>query len=338
MTEQRIRWCIGCNLIVASRRCPECRKDVSILHLDDIGEICPILKNEVTKIRSLVDSKYGEGCGELLIPDDRTALYGRCSDHREIIINGGSVGRIYDSGAISLNVSGLGMISEKITRNIVRCDHDSAYFIAKGRNLMVTGVAGHSEGLKAGDQVAVFDDRGRPIAEGIIRMSSEEMDSSDRGVAVSIRTNEASRAAANACHNDWNSTLEANRRSIDAFSGDSAKKISDVVSAYGYPVVVSLSSDIVSEADLLLTMDAGYRPTVILKERNDFLDYLVVKFGLDIITDVPDRCVLITEGTVKADTGVIVHSPTSDWDPAMIWMYVMAKAEPFDPSYLQGRP
>ena len=338
MTERRIRWCIGCNMMVVSRRCPECRKDVSIIHLDGISEICPIFKNEAGRIRSLVDSVYGEGCGDFLIPDDRTALYGRCSDHRDIIINGGSVGRIYDSGAISLNASGLGIISERITRNFVRCDHDSSYFVAKGRNLMVTGVAGHSDGLRAGDQVAVFDDRGRPMAEGIMRMSAEELDSSDRGVAVSIRTSETSRATSNQNHKDWNFTLDANRLSIDAFSGDTAKKISDVVSAYGYPVAVSLSSDIVSEADLLLTMDAGYRPAVIMKERNDFLDYLVGKYGLDVISDVPDRCVLITEGNVGTDTGVILHSPTTDWDPAMVWMYVMAKAEPFDPSYLQGRP
>ena len=91
MTERRIRWCIGCNMMVVSRRCPECRKDVSIIHLDGISEICPIFKNEAGRIRSLVDSVYGEGCGDLLIPDDRTALYGRCSDHRDIIINGGSV-------------------------------------------------------------------------------------------------------------------------------------------------------------------------------------------------------------------------------------------------------
>ena len=338
MTTPRIRWCVSCNLISASRRCPNCRKDVSNIHIDGKSEICPIFKNEAARIRSAVDSMYGEGCGELLIPDERTALYIRNSGNRKILINGGIVGSVSQSGDVSLNASGLGIISEKISKNTVQCDHDSSFFVSKGRNLMASGVKSHSDGLKAGDIVAVFDDRGRPIAEGVMRMSSDELRSSDRGVAVKIKSNDTSRAEMNSRCNDWNSTLEENRKSIDAFSGDSSKKISDVVSSYGYPVIVSMSSDIVSEAGLLLTLDAGYRPKVLLREKNDFLDYLLQKHGLDTVADMPERCVLITDVHMKSDTDVIVHSPTTDWDPAMVWMYVLSKAEPFDPSYLQGRP
>ena len=338
MTTPRVRWCIGCNLITASRRCPKCRKDVSNIHIDSKSEICPIFKNEAARIRSVVDSMYGEGCGEILIPDERTALYIRCSNSRRILINGGYIGSVSDSGDVSLNASGLGMISEKISRNKIQCDHDSSFFVSKGRNLMVSGVRSYPDGLKAGDIVAVFDDRGRPIAEGVMRMSSEELKSTGRGVAVKIRSNDSSRAEINAKFNDWNSTLEINKRSIDAFSGDSSKKISDVVSSYGYQVVVSLSSDIVSEADLLLTLDAGYKPAVILRDRSEFIDYLLQKHGLATVMEIPEKCILITEGHPKSGQDVIIHCPTVDWDPAMVWMYVMAKAEPFDPSYLQGRP
>ena len=338
MTSSRIRWCIGCNMIAASRKCPKCRKDAFNIHLDCVKEICPIFKNEAAKIRSLVDSQYGEGCGQLLIPDERTAFYGRSSDHRHIIINGGHVGRMTDAGQVSLNTAGLAMISGKISKNKVICDHDSSFFVSKGRNLMVTGVAGHSDGLNIGDIVAVFDDRGRPIAEGVMKMSSEELDSSDRGVAVKTRPVETSRAVSIDKGWDWKSTIEANKLSIDAFSGDSAKKISDIVSSYGYPVVMSLSPDIVSEANLLLTLDAGYRPPVMLKETSEFLDYMLEKHGLQTISDLPEKCILITEGSTRSETGVIRYSPTSDWDPAMVWMYVLSKAEPFDASYLQGRP
>ena len=338
MTTPRIRWCIGCNLVTASRKCPKCRKDVSIIHIDSKSQICPIFKNEAARIRSLVDSMYGEGCGDLLIPDERTALYICSSSNRKILINGGIVGSVSQSGEVSLNASGLGIISDKISKNTVQCDHDSSFFVSKGRNLMASSVKSCSEGLDAGDIVVVFDDRGRPIAEGVMRMSSDEVRSSDRGVAVKIRSNETSRAENNAEFNDWNSTLEANKQSIDAFSGDSSKKISDVVSSYGYPVVVSFSSDILSEADLLLTLDVGYRPKVLLKERNEFIDYFIQKHGLDTISDIPEKCILIAEGHLESETGVIVHSPTIDWDPVMVWMYVMSKAEPFDPSYLQGRP
>lgn len=336
MTVDRLRWCTGCNLITASRRCPECRKDAYNVRLEGASDVCPIFKTEAAKIRSVIDSMYGEGCGELLFPDDRTALYARTSGSRQIIINGGVVGRINDSGDLSLNASGLSIIAPKISKNIIRCDHDSSFFITKGRNLMVTGVKGHSDGLKAGDVVAIFD-RGRPIAEGIMKMSSEELDSSERGVAVNVRSYDSTRATANPKKNDWNATLESNKRIIEAFSGDTSKKISDVVSAYGYPVVVSLSTDILSEADLLLTLDAGYKPKVILKEHDEFIDYLLNKHGLETVKELPEKCILISEIHSNSDSGIIIHSPATDWDPAMIWLYVMMKAEPFHPSYMQNK-
>ena len=335
MTIDRLRWCTGCNLITASRKCPECRKDAYNVRLEGASEVYPIFKSEAARICSIVDSIYGDGCGELLFPDDRTALYARSSGSRQIIINGGIVGRITDKGDLSLNASGLSIIAPKISKNIIRCNHDSSFFITKGRNLMVTGVKGHSDGLKAGDVVAIFD-RGRPIAEGVMRMSSEELDSLDRGVAVNVRSYESTRATANLKKYDWNATLESNKRIIEAFSGDSSKKISDVVSAYGYPVVVSLSTDILSEADLLLTLDAGYKPAVIVKKYDEFIDYLLNKHGLETVKELPEKCILISETHSLSDPGIIVHSPATDWDPAMIWLYVMMKAEPFHPSYMQN--
>lgn len=334
VTSDRIRWCMRCNQISCSRKCPECRNDVLNLHIDKTSGISPIFQYQADHIRSKIDDNYGEGCGELLIPDDRTALFEIVHGHRIMIIDGGAVGRLYPSGEVTLNASGLSLISEKIRKNYVRCDHDSSFFVTKGRNLMVTGISEYPEGLSAGDVVAVLDHKGTPIAEGVMRMSSEELGSSDRGVAVNIREREAPRLSASRKHSDWVRTIDSNAYTMGALIGETVKNIKMLGSSYMYPFVVRLSPGIVSEADLLLVLEAGYRPSVILDVKDDFIEYLIGKHRLEVISEVPDRCILISERKEEQTLGIIPNSPTDDWDQSMVWMYIMMRSEPFDPSYM----
>lgn len=335
MTSDRIRWCSGCNLIVSSRKCPECRNDVLNIHLDS-RKVSPIFKGHISHMTSKIDEIYGDGCGELLFPDDRTALFEHVGGSRRIIIDGGIVGQLNDNGEVSLNASGLSIISGRISKNSISCDHDSSYFVTKGRNLMVTGVTSHSDDLRRGDVVAVLDEKGKPIAEGVMRISAQELDSLDKGVAVNIRNNQSPRIHTGKNYYNWVETIDANGLSIRALAGETATNIERVVSPYGYPVIVELSSDIVSEANLLLTLDAGIRPSVIIKEQDGFVDFLIEKMGLKTVTSLPDRCIFITERKDASTVDVIAYSPTEDWDPTTVWMYVMQKAEPFDPRYIQS--
>ena len=335
MTSDRIRWCMRCNLITSSRKCPECRNDVLNVRIEKGSKVSPIFQYQAEHIRSKIDSTYGDGCGLLLIPDDRTAIFEACKGHKRILINGGSVGRLLPSGDVSLNASGLALISGKISKNTVRCDHDSSFFVTKGRNLMVTGVSDASPGLSAGDVVAVLDDKGRPIAEGIMKLSSEEIGSSDRGVAVNIRDNEAPRINEGKRHSNWAQTIESNSYTMGALIGETVKNIKVLGSSYNYPFVVRLSSDIVSEADLLLVLEAGYRPSIILDSKDDFIDFIIAKHDLKVIDDIPDKCILISERDEEQTLDIIPHSPTDDWDQSMVWMYIMMRSEPFDPAYMR---
>ncbi len=335
MTSDRIRWCMACNLIVASRKCPECRNDVYNLHIDGKSRISPVFKYHIQQIRSALDARYGEGCGQLLIPDERTALLQSFPDHRRIIINGGEVGRITNEGDVALNASGLRIISPGIKKNYVRCDHDSSFFVTKGRNLMVTGITEHSKGLKEGDAVAIFDEKGTPISDGIMKMGDAELDSSDKGMAVRTRFNELPRVYEGRSMNDWMQTVDSNKVSIGALAGDAVRNIKDVQMSYKYPVVVELAPDVVSEANLLLTLEAGYKPSVLVKEESSFVNYLIEKHGLTRISELPDKCFLITDND-KSDDENIFLSPTSDWDPVAVWLYIMLRSEPFDPAYMQS--
>ena len=335
MTSDRIRWCSQCNLIASSRKCPVCGKDVMIIHLDRDSKISPIFQQQADFIRNSIDSRYGEGCGKRLLPDENTALFSRVRGARRIIANGGIVGKVSDSGDVCLNASGLRLISDGIAKNKVVCDHDTSYFASKGRNVMVTGVTNYPEGLSKGDIVALVDERNNPIAEGVMKMFSDEMKSSERGVAVVIRDNTSSRISFSGKKNSWTSTLEKNSSSMRPFSGDTVRNIGYLSSSYGYPFVIQLSSDIVSEANLLLVLEAGFKPSVMIETKDDFTDFLIGKHNLTVIDELPEKCILITERKDITSSDIIPHSPTDDWDQTMVWMYVMMKAEPFDPSYMQ---
>ena len=86
----------------------------------------------------------------------------------------------------------------------------------------------------------------------------------------------------------------------------------------------------------MLVLEAGIRPSVKLTQKDDFLDYLVNKHGLQTVDALPERCIFITERKDISDANIMAQSPTQDWDPIMVWMYVMMRAEPFYPEYMKG--
>ena len=328
--KRNIHWCMECNLLTISKRCPLCKKEVSRLDLDLNGRLSPVSPKDADTIRSSVDSLFGEGCGELLMPDGCVAFLDMTPTKTDIIVNGGIVGLIIGD-TVTLNASGLRAILPLVKKNIVKCDHDSSFFVKKGRNLMVTGITDISPDLKEGDRVAVLDDKGAAIASGIMKMSSEAVRSSERGVAVGIRSTDSPRTCYGVKHRGWKDTLDANILSIQAQAGISAKNIATFASSYGREIIVRFDGGIRSEVSLLLVMDAGYRPKVIVDRRNEFVDYFLKNHDLETIEEIPQECILITERYDGgfAPAGIIAHSPISDWEPSMLWVYIMFKKEPF---------
>ena len=336
MTVRHIHWCMVCNMVTVSKRCPICRNEVSRLDLLDDGILIPLSKAGMDKIRSYVDSTFGKGCGELLIPDNCISFVDRSDAVSDIIVNGGKVGHIAD-GKVLLDLTGLKVIKEKIAKNYIRCDHDSSYFVKKGRSLMVTGISESYNDLKKGDQVAVLDDRGGVIAAGVMKMSSEDMHGSERGVAVGIRSNVSSRTCYGVPPHDWKDTIMKSKPTVDSAVGTSVKAIRELTSSYGGDIVIRFNGDVRSEASMLLIIDAGYAPKVIVDGKDDFIDFMVERHGLTVVKDVPDRCLLLTD---KVDGGLssetVTHWPIREWEPSLVWTYLMVRREPFNRYYVDG--
>jgi len=327
-----IHWCLVCNLLTTSKKCPICRNEVSRLDLDSSGHLIPLSQNMILPIRKSINATYGKGCGEILLPDNCVSFLDRSKKHSDIIVNGGKIGTITD-GKVSLYLPGMDAVSDKMTKNVVKCDHNSSFFIKKGHGLMVTGVKEASPGLKKGDRVCILNDRGRAIAVGNMKMSSEEMANSDRGVAASILKSGQIRTCYGVPHHDWKKTLELNQPTTSSTSGMAVGSIKELASSYSNNVVVELSKDIRSEASLLLTLDAGFIPKVLVHERDEFIDYLIERYVLTVVDTIPDKCLLIADSYDGSNPDVVYHSPTSEWEPSLVWMYIMMKAVPFHPFY-----
>ena len=134
----------------------------------------------------------------------------------------------------------------------------------------------------------------------------------------------------------WKDTIEVNRPTVEDSARMAVRNIKDLVSSYGSNVVIRLTGDIRDEAALLLIMDAGFIPKVIVEKRDDFIDYLLERYVLETVNSIPDSCILVADTYDGSNPGVVHHYPVSEWEPSMVWLYVFIKAVPFHPFYTRN--
>lgn len=327
-----LSWCLGCNYVSLGKRCPSCRSEAAKVKLPK-GRLVPAFKHDIEVIRNAADS-FGEGCGMELIPDANTVVLNLRDDGNIDVISYGSVIAQYIDKKVIITLAGMKVMAPKISKFFVRCDHDSSHFVKMGRNLMTSGIAA-SGSFAAGDRLAVFDDRGAVIAIGIARMSSEEIDTADRGVAVKTKISDASRYAKGKQKRSWKDSMEVNSALLTTKMGDSIKYIRSLSSTYGCPVVVEMSDDIRSTARLLLVINAGIVPMV-KSAGSEFTRFQMDKYSLKAFDSKGGRRMVITDRKDSDDPEEILHDPIEEWGDISAWMYVMKKAEPFDTAYMRG--
>jgi phosphoadenosine phosphosulfate reductase len=98
-----VRWCSGCNIpILEERACPLCGGTTREVTLTPPGDVRPAFDHDITLIRDAIDSQFGTGTGELLLPDDKVILLNKVpalDRMDEIIVDGQVVGALrYDIG------------------------------------------------------------------------------------------------------------------------------------------------------------------------------------------------------------------------------------------------
>ncbi|MCG7840648.1 MAG: phosphoadenosine phosphosulfate reductase family protein [Methanomassiliicoccales archaeon] len=264
--KMHLRWCQECNVPVLEEEvCGRCGGRTEAVNMTPPGDARPGFEYNLDLVRDLLDQQFGPGSGEALLPHDQVFVMSKVPGLDrldEIISNGAVVATLrYDLGIgwrVLPRVKGAAHILKKASKNLVVADIGAVEPILGSQNLMAPGVGKVIGDFSKGEEVIVLDPEQRALATGVARMTSDEMRSAERGVAVKVRWSERPADPEPRNTADWQKALEANANVMRRRVYDGRDFVLRMVEQYKeIPQVVSFSGGKDSLACLLLTREAG---------------------------------------------------------------------------------
>ena len=269
--KNHLRWCDDCNIpVLEAETCPLCGKPTHEVEVTPPGEVRPAFDEDIARLRELVDSQFGEGTGNVLLPEGHIVLLNKAPSldrMDEAIIDGKTVATVrYDlaKGWIFLNRMQSAMrISKAMKKGFVVIDDAAIPFVKESKNLMAPGVIDASPEVQDGDEVVIVDKDRNAIATGTARMSASEMIAADRGMAVRTKWYKSEDLIISDRTNSWDDVIEANEAVIIRRRDEAVAFIKKTIEQFDKPAIVSFSGGKDSLATLLLTLDAGLKLPVL---------------------------------------------------------------------------
>lgn len=149
------------------------------------------LENAFRRIRSVADYQFGKGIGAKLFPENveivRSKRTGRI---RYVYMDGKRLATLRPTdGLFSLSILGAKRIVESAdsAKCLVTVRDDVSKFITEGGDVFAKHVVEADSDIRPKDEVIVIDEKGEVLAVGRAVLSSEEMMTFTRGVAVKVR-------------------------------------------------------------------------------------------------------------------------------------------------------
>ncbi len=295
----KIRWCKECNVPLIGKHCSLCGSEGFAVNMTPPGDARPAFDFDKRMIRELADRQFGEGCGELLVPEDKIVLLNRApAEDRldEIIVDGIVVGALkYEifgkkpGFRVSLRIDGALRILPRLEKSWIVVDKGAVEPILKSANALAVGINEMAEGIEAGDEVVVLSPDRKVIAVGRAMMDTGEMRAAERGVGVKVRSRLGETENILPSGQKWKDVLEANSDSLDKNVKKATEFIKRVIEEENLPLIVSYSGGKDSLAALLLTLDAGLKPKVLflntgieLSETVENARNVAEKYGLNL--------------------------------------------------------
>lgn len=295
-----LRWCFDCNLpVIESKTCGTCSNETSLVDITPPGDFRPAFDYDLELIRKTIDSQFGDGMGELMLPRDKIAVLNRCPGvdrMDEVVIDGHIVGtHIFEPGRgyrFVIRMMGASFIIKEMTRSWVEVDIGAVPSMKKGASAMAVGVMDACPHIASGDEVVVFDKDRNLVATGKARMSGKDMVEASRGSGVKNRwRDETSDFTRPSGGQTWDDAVKANVPKLEADIQRAGKKIHNTIRRVGKPVAVSFSGGKDSLATLLLVLDAGIKPKIIFidtgiefDETLVHIDSVIEKHELELLT------------------------------------------------------
>ncbi|WNY27970.1 Phosphoadenosine phosphosulfate reductase [Methanimicrococcus stummii] len=281
-----LHWCPACNVPVLDEKCA-CGAQTNFVTVTPPADIRPAFPYDINRINEVSVRQFGKK----MIADGEIAVYNKApyDDRMEEIICGGEVigtirFEIDKPGWVLLpRLSGARRIFnanaktddpdvEKNLKNWIMVHEKAIPFVAEGSSVLVPGILRTAPGFEKEDEIVVVTPDFEVIATGRAKMSSEEIQNSERGKAVKIRWNQKDEAerkiTAETIPADkeipdgtqvreiWQKTIDANRHVIDKFEADSIRFMQNAANNMNRKLTCSYSGGKDSLVTLQLTEKA----------------------------------------------------------------------------------
>ncbi len=152
----KLHWCNHDNLpVLDSPICPKCQNSTTKFNVTPPGDIRPAFERDLARIRSTIDSTFGEGLGQLLLPPDNIYILNRTPGidlSEEIIANGHIYGRFmynvfkerfeFHPRAVGAQLLLYFAAQKNIPlKHTINMYEDSVPFILEGKSILAPGIA-----------------------------------------------------------------------------------------------------------------------------------------------------------------------------------------------------
>jgi len=274
LSRQWLRWCDHCNLpVMHEKKCGICSSSTRTVSLTPPGDVRPAFPSDIERIWELVDDRFGDGCGSLLVPDDKVILLNKCPDLDrldEIIVDGFVVAALQyvplKGWRVLPRIEGANRMLPSITGCFIKMDRDAEPFIAeKRRSALRPGVTTWADNIRRKDGIVILSHDGKHVlGTGPAHMTTDDIRASERGVVVRTRKHGARKDRDLPGGQSWEQAVKANCGRLDRLRRKSNRFIQTIAREHsGKPLLVSYSGGKDSLATLLLVMEAGFRPTLL---------------------------------------------------------------------------
>ncbi len=162
----KLHWCLHDNLPVLDQPiCPKCKNPTIKFNLTPPGDIRPAFERDLTRIRATINSTFGDGLGQLLLPTNNIYILNRTPGidlSEEIIANGHVYGRfmynlLKERFEFHPRQVGAKLLVHYATQHSILLKHtinmheDSIPFILEGKSILAPGIMEFDTAMEKGD-------------------------------------------------------------------------------------------------------------------------------------------------------------------------------------------
>ncbi|NHI94827.1 MAG: 4Fe-4S dicluster domain-containing protein [Candidatus Lokiarchaeota archaeon] len=292
-------WCKICNVpIIDSKTCPNCQNNTFLVKISPPYDCRPAFSNDIKRIKTLIETEFGPDCSKI-IEDEKVIILNKVAyEDRmdEIVIDGQVIGFIRynvlnldEKWEFIPKPEGARRILQHHPKSWIKVEDDAVQPIIKGANLFIPGIIDHSKNIKKGDITFILTKEGALIGQGFAQLSSEEISTQKKGMAVKIKykSNPKDPQILSKGQN-WDLVVQINESILHSKEYSIINYINKVTNKYNIPKLMSFSGGKDSLALLLLLIKSGidfqlfFIDTGIeFKETVEYVNYIVRKFNLE---------------------------------------------------------